>query len=119
MAVKKQNTIPENKLLLFEKLVATVSGIEIKGASMPYTSVNGHMFSFLDKEGNLGLRLPQPERNAFLSKYKTTLCEAHGSILKEYVLVPDAVFKNTVKLKPYFEISYQYVAGLKPKATKK
>ncbi len=119
MAAKKQNTIPEDKLMLYEKLTATIRGIEIKGVSMPYTSVNGHMFSFLDKEGNLGLRLPLPVRTEFLSKFKTTLCEAHGTILKEYVLVPDAVFKNTGKLKSYFEISFQYVAGLKPKTTKK
>jgi hypothetical protein len=46
---------------------------------MPYTSLNGHMFSFLTKTGKLALRLPEPERDAFLKKYKTTLCEQQGS----------------------------------------
>jgi hypothetical protein len=26
---------------------------------MPYTSVNGHMFSFVTQDGHLALRLPQ------------------------------------------------------------
>ena len=61
---------------------------------MPYTCLNGHMFSFLDKDGNPGLRLPVVERDQFIQKYKTRLCEAHETILKEYVLVPDGLFQN-------------------------
>src|SRR5687768_14140225 len=70
---------PADKLALYEKLVATQPGVERKGASMPYTSVNGHMFSFLTKEGKLALRLPAEERDAFLKRYKARLCEQHGS----------------------------------------
>jgi hypothetical protein len=63
----------------YEKLIATNPKVEPKGATMPYTSLNGHMFSFLTKTGKLALRLPEPERDAFLKKYKTTLCEQQGS----------------------------------------
>jgi len=55
---KKKNYIPSEKTVLYEKLVSTIPSIEIKGATMPYTSFNGHMFSFLDNDENLGLRLP-------------------------------------------------------------
>ena len=48
--------------ILYEELVATRPGLERKGKTMPYTSVNGHMFSFLTSEGTLALRLPQAER---------------------------------------------------------
>jgi hypothetical protein len=41
------------RLALYEKLVATVPGLERKGATMPYASVNGHMFSLLTREGTL------------------------------------------------------------------
>jgi len=40
-------------LALFEKLVATNSQLERKGDTMPYTSLNGHMFSLLTKEGSV------------------------------------------------------------------
>jgi hypothetical protein len=35
---------------------------------MPYTSLNGHMFSFLTETGTMALRLPAGEREAFLKK---------------------------------------------------
>jgi TfoX/Sxy family transcriptional regulator of competence genes len=103
----------------YEKLIATNPKVERKGATMPYTSVNGHMFSFLTKAGRLALRLPDPERDAFLKKYKATLCQQHGAVLKEYVEVPDAVLIKTPELKEFFDISYRYVASLKPKPTRK
>ena len=77
------------------------------------------MFSFLDKKGVCGIRLPEKEREDFLKKYKTKLFETQGTILKEYVTVPDDLLKKTKELKKWFEISYAYVKTLKPKATKK
>ena len=107
------------KLDLYEKLVATNPLVERKGATMPYTSLNGHMFSFLTKTGTLALRLPTKERDAFLKKYKTKLCEQHGSVLEEYVEVPDTLLKRTKELKKFFDLSYAYVGSLQPKETKR
>ena len=104
---------------LYEKLVATNPSVDRKGATTPYTSLNGHMFSFLTKEGILALRLPAEERESFLGKYSTKLCVQHGTVMKEYVEVPNALLKKTRELKTYFDISYSYVASLKPKPTKK
>ena len=84
---------------------------------MPYTSLNGHMFSFLTKTGTLALRLPTKERDAFLKKYKTQLCEQYGTVMEAYVEVPDALLKKTLELKKYFDLSYAYVGSLKPKPT--
>jgi TfoX/Sxy family transcriptional regulator of competence genes len=106
-------------LNLYEKLVATNPEVERKGDTMPYTSLNGQMFSLLTKEGRLALRLPPTEREAFLKKYETKLAEQYGAVLKEYVDVPDALLKKTREMKKYFDISYAYVGSLKPKPTKK
>jgi hypothetical protein len=73
---KTSDAVPAEKLALYEKLVATIPDVERKGATVPYTSINGHMFSYLAKTGTLALRLPEPERQKFLDKYKTTLCTA-------------------------------------------
>jgi hypothetical protein len=77
------------------------------------------MFSYLSKEGKLQLRLPDGEREAFLKKYKTKLCEAYGKIQPEYVEVPDALLASTRELKRFFDSSYNYVSSLKPKPTAK
>lgn len=115
---KTDSAIPEDKLELFAKLVATHPRVEQKGATMPYTSRNGHMFSFLTETG-LALRLPADAREAFLKKYKTQLCVRHGKVLEEYVEVPDALLKRTRELKKFFDASYTYVGSLAPKATKR
>ena len=94
-AVRKQD-IPADKLALYDKLIATHPEIERKGAANPYTSVNGHMFSLLlGPKGVMALRLPDDEREKFLKKYKTKLYEAYGTVMKEYVTVPDELLKNT------------------------
>jgi hypothetical protein len=108
---------PADKVELYEKLVATNPKVQRKGATMPYTSVNGHMFSYLSKSGTLALRLPADEREKFLKKYKTKLCEQYGIVQKEYVEVPDALLENTQELKKFFDLSYAYVNSLKPKPT--
>jgi hypothetical protein len=108
-----------DKLLLYEKLVATNPKAELKGATVPYTSINGNMSSYLSKEGKLALRLPESEREKFLNKYKTRLCEAYGIVQKEYVDVPDALLARTAELKRFFDESFDYVSSLKPKASAK
>ena len=108
-----------DKLLLYEKLIATNAEAELKGATVPYTSMNGNMSSYLSKEGKLALRLPPAEIEAFLKRYKAKLCEAYGVVQKEYVEVPDGLLAKTSELKKYFDISVEYVRSLKPKPTTK
>jgi hypothetical protein len=104
---------------LYEKLIATHPKIESKGAANAYTSVNGNMFSLLRPNEEMALRLPADEREKFLKKYKTKLYEAYGSVMPEYVAVPDPVLQKTGEMKKYLAMSYEYVSGLKAKATKK
>ena len=108
----------EDKIALFAKLVATNPLAELKGDIIPYTSLNGHMYSYLSKEGVLALRLPEKDRKVFLEEYKTTLMAAYGIVQKEYAVVPDSLLMKTEQLKPWFERSYVYVGLMKPKSTK-
>lgn len=120
MATKKvTNDIPGKRIEEYDDVIAHLRGIERKGASMPYTSLNGHMFSFLTKDGTLALRLPDEAREAFLKKHKTTLCEQHGVVLKEYVVVPEKLWKKVTDLQGYFTMSYNYTSSLRPKPTTK
>lgn len=111
--------LPPAQLALYDKLVATNPEIERKGATMPYTSHNEHMFSFMDKDGVVAIRLPEKERNEFIKKYKTELMLAHGTVMKEYVAVPATLLKKTKELSAYLDISLEYIKTLKPKPTTK
>ena len=120
MSPSKKSPIPAEKIALYEELLAAIPEAERKGADNPYTAVNGNMFSLLlSPEGRLALRLPVDEREKFLKKYKTSLFEAYGAVMKEYVAVPDAMLKKTKELQKYFELSYAYAKTLKPKSSKK
>lgn len=101
----------------YEKAIATQPGVERKGASILYTSLNGHMFSMFTKDGRMALRLPEPERDAFLKKYKTILCEQYGIVQREYVIVPESLLAKTAELGRHVAVSHAYVKSLKPKPT--
>ena len=110
---------PAESVALYDALLATSPQIKRKGATMPYTSVNGNMFSLLTADGTLALRLPATEREAFVKRYDTVLCVQHGTVMKEYVLVPASLLKNTRALAKYLDMSYRYACSLNPKRTRK
>jgi hypothetical protein len=116
---KATSPAPPEKVRLYDELVATNPNVERKGAAVPNTSVGGHMFSYLSKEGKLALRLPEAERRAFLTKYNARLCEAYGVVQPEYVEVPDALLEKAGELKKYFDAAFNYASSLKPKPTTK
>jgi hypothetical protein len=103
----------------YDSLIEGNTNIVRKGKTMPYTSINGHMSSFLSKEGQMGLRLSIADLETFMKEFKTKKMEQHGRLMKEFVLVPDQVLADVKLLSNYFEKSVDYVSTLKPKATKK
>jgi TfoX/Sxy family transcriptional regulator of competence genes len=115
----KESKIPSAQVVLYDKLIATIPGLERKGADNPYTSMNGNMFTLLHQSRTLAIRLREDQREAFLKKYKTKLYEAYGVVMKEYVTVPDSLLKKTSELKKYMQASYEYAKTLKAKPTKK
>ena len=56
----------------YVELVATIHEAQLRGAKMPYTSMNGNMYSYLGENG-VALRLPADVREEFIAKYRTTL----------------------------------------------
>lgn len=119
MGVKKQPEAYAKKLAIYEKLVAANPSIERKGDTMPYTSLNGNMFSLLAKDGTLGFRLSAQDRLEFLNEYKSGLMVQYGTVMKEYVVIPDQLLGSPADLKKYFERSYAYAKTLRPKPSSK
>jgi hypothetical protein len=111
-AKKPKSTIPAAKLALYEKLIATDPHIERKGATIPYTSANGKMFTYLSPTGNLRLRLPSDERQAFMKKYKAKVVVQHGVVMKDFVAVPPGLLARTAELKKYLAISRGFAEQL-------
>ena len=108
---------PRDRLLLYERLIESTPGVERKGATMPYTSRNGHMFSFLDAAGSVSLRLPPDGRQEFITQYHARPAEQHGRTMQEYVVVPDSLLERTDELRAWLERSHDWIGSLKPKPT--
>ena len=107
----------DDVLTAYERVIATQAGLVRKGATIPYTSLNGNMSSYLDETGRLVLRLSADDRATFIARYGTGLHEAHGTIQKEYVDVPASLLEATDELAPWFARSVAYVGSLRPKPT--
>lgn len=99
----------------YDKLISITPGIERKGKTMPYTSANGHMFSQLNKAGEIGIRLSKEKREGFLKKYKTPPFKSYGAVMKEYVLIPESLYAKIDILSSYLLDGYSYVTSLKSK----
>lgn len=110
---------PADRLAWYERVVAMNPEIVRKGVSMPYTSLNGHMFSFLDRSGTMALRLPTDSRQEFLDRYETSVAEQHGHPMKEYVVVPADLLERTEELAGWFARSVVWIRTLKPKPTRR
>jgi len=105
----------KEKLARYDELVAKCPRFERKGKTVPYTSANGHMFSLLNKEGELGVRYSKPVQEKYIQEFETTLFKSHGATMKGYVLIPDTMLEDLEKLSEYLNESYDYVMTLKPK----
>jgi hypothetical protein len=108
-----------DKTDIYRQVAGSFKDVEVKGAAMPYTSVNGNMFSFISKENELSIRLPEDVLKEVLTDHKGKISIQHGIVMKEYVVVPESFFKKKDLLKKYFGISLRYASGLKAKPAKK
>ena len=108
---------PADALARYERLVAANPDVQRKGAKNPYTSRNGHMFSFLQPDGVLALRLEPQRQQDFLDLYDSGLVEAYGKTMQGYVSVPADLLERTAELQPWFDESHEWIGTLKPKPT--
>lgn len=105
----------EKKLALYDELIAKCPGIERKGKTMPYTSANGHMFSQLNKDGELGIRFSEDVKKRYMQQFNTTEFKAYGAVMKGYVLMPEKMWKDMKTLARLLKESHTYVMSLETK----
>lgn len=105
----------KDKVELYDKLVSKCPRFERKGKNNPYTSANGHMFSQLNKDGELGIRFSKEVQEKYIQELKTDYFKSYGAIMKGYVLMPESLWDNLNELAKYLNESYDYVITLEPK----
>jgi len=111
---------PREALEQYKAVVEAGAGdAVVKGAKSAYTSRNGHMFSFLDAEGSMALRLSDALGKEFRSTYDSGPVIQYGSLMHGYVSVPAELLANTDELAAWFDRAYDWIGTLPPKPTKR
>lgn len=105
----------DERLDLYDRLVALCPRFERKGKTMPYTSANGYMFSLLNKDAELGIRLSKESGERFKEEHETTIFKSYGAVIRGNVLIPDAMLDDLETLATYLDEAYDHVMSLKPK----
>jgi hypothetical protein len=105
----------EEKLVLYDKLVAKCPRFERKGKTSPYTSANGYMFSQLNKVGELGIRFSKTVQQKYMQELNTTTFKSYGATMKGYVLVPEEMWNDLDTLANLLNESFDFVMSLEPK----
>ena len=105
----------EEQLKIYEKIITKCPRFERKGKSSPYTSANGHMFSQLNKEGEIGIRFSKDVQKKYMDEWNSDHFKSYNSIMHGYVLVPQEMLKDISRVAKYLDESYDYVMSLDPK----
>lgn len=110
---------PSDALDRYRAVVEASSNGEVKGAKNPYTSRNGHMFSFLTPDGVMAIQLSSELEEEFRSAFDSGPVEQHGRTMQRYSSVPDSLLADTDACSAWFDRSWEWIGTLKPKPTKK
>lgn len=105
----------DDKLKIYDELVAKCPRFERKGKTMPYTSANGHMFSLLNKAGEIGIRFSREVQKKYIEEFNSTIYKSFNAIMHGYVLIPDAMLEDLDHVAKYLDESYDYVMSLPSK----
>lgn len=105
----------EERLQIFDAIVAKCPRFARKGKSMIYTSANGHMFGLLNKAGEIGFRYSKEVQEKYIKEFNSDYYKSHGATMKGYVLIPDDMLSDIDTLAKYLDESYDYVMSLDSK----
>ena len=84
----------EEKLKIYDQLVAKCSRFERKGKTMPYTSANGYMFSLFNKGCEIGIRFSKDVQEKYIKEFNSSLYKSYNAVMKGYVLIPENMLND-------------------------
>ena len=116
MATATNKTDPA-VLAAFDTMISGIKGVDRKGATMPYCSINGNMYAMISKADIIGIRLSENDLKAFFLVGGTPFEGVPGFVSKGYVAVPQAMLGDSRALQNWFKLSHAFASKLRPKPT--
>jgi hypothetical protein len=109
-----KNKSIDKALKIYEELIEKHPEIKRKGKRLPYTSLKGNMFSFISKEGHIGLRFSEESVEKYIDVYGFTKFIKNDIVMEDYVKIPDDFLDNEL-LVDLFDECCEYAKSLQPK----
>ncbi len=104
----------DDLVALFEAAISAANQIERKGKANPYTSANGHMFSQINKDNQLGIRLPKPRQKELLDEYGAGPFKSYGATMRDYVCVTEEMLSDQALIISLLEEGLAFVSAMPP-----
>ena len=104
----------DDLVALFEAAISATKQIERKGKANPYTSANGHMFSQINKDDQLGIRLPKPRQKALLDEYGAGPFKSYGATMRDYVCLTDEMLSDQALITSLLQEGLAFVSAMSP-----
>lgn len=104
----------DDLVALFEAAISAANQIERKGKANPYTSANGHMFSQINKDNQLGIRLPKPRQKELLDEYGAGPFKSYGATMRDYVCVTEEMLSDQALIISLLQEGLAFVSAMPP-----
>lgn len=98
----------------YEAAIAASGRFERKGKANPYTSANGHMFSQINKDDQLGIRLPKPRQADLLAEYGAGPFKSYGATMRDYVCLTDDMLATDGLITSLLDEGFEFVSAMPP-----
>ena len=85
-----------------------------KGKNLVYTSANGHMFSQMNQDGELGIRLPKDRQAAMANEYGAGPFKSYGATMRDYICLTEAMLGDETLIVVLLKEALAFVEAMPP-----
>lgn len=103
----------EKTLKIYDAACAA-AGIERKGKNLVHTSANGHMFSQMNKDGELGVRLPKDRQKELSAEFGAGPFKSYGATMRDYICLTDAMLSDGPLIARLLKEGLRFVEAMPP-----
>lgn len=106
--------IRSDLLELYEAAIARSGLFQRKGKANPYTSENGHMFSQINKDDQIGIRLPKARQGELLETYGAGPFKSYGATMRDYICLTDEMIADSELMTALLDEGFVFVSAMPP-----
>ena len=99
---------------VYHSAIAASGLFERKGKANPYTSANGHMFSQINKDDQLGIRLPKDRQKELLDSHGAGPFKSYGATMRDYVCLTDEMLADQSLITALLNEGFAFVSAMPP-----